>query len=110
MCVDVGYERKASARCGGRAEKELLATSIPQPERASNQLVWALWSQVVDIQATSFHTANPVDFLNAWTLRLLRAEVIDALNQKTKYSDPARFKLLVGPCAGTVAADSAVRC
>ncbi|GLC77767.1 hypothetical protein PLESTB_000957700 [Pleodorina starrii] len=53
------------------------------------------YAAIVDVQTDSFHTSNPVPFLNALTYNNFRAEVVDALRQKTKYSHPSTFQLLV---------------
>eukprot|EP00198_Chlamydomonas_reinhardtii_P007177 XP_001696513.1 predicted protein [Chlamydomonas reinhardtii] len=55
------------------------------------------YGSIIDLQSEAFHTLNPVPFLNDFTYKRFRAEVIvvDALKQKTKYSDPSVFQLLV---------------
>ncbi|PNH03432.1 hypothetical protein TSOC_010503 [Tetrabaena socialis] len=55
---------------------------------------------IIQLQTESFHRPLPVDFLNAFTYGNFRAEVVDALKQKTKYSDPSTFQLLVAEEAG----------
>ncbi|KXZ45767.1 hypothetical protein GPECTOR_50g560 [Gonium pectorale] len=70
------------------------------------------FAAIVDVQTDSFHNANPVPFLNDLTYRLFRAEVVDAVKQKTKYlsSTGDIFQLLVAeqvpdePAAGAGAA------
>ncbi|GIL59664.1 hypothetical protein Vafri_14397 [Volvox africanus] len=53
------------------------------------------YAAVVEVQTDSFHTTNSVPFLNDLTYNNFRAEVVDALRQKFKYSDPSGFQLLV---------------
>ncbi|GLI70200.1 hypothetical protein VaNZ11_015012 [Volvox africanus] len=53
------------------------------------------YAAVVEVQTDSFHTTNSVPFLNDLTYNNFRAEVVDALRQKIKYSDPSGFQLLV---------------
>ncbi|KAG2438645.1 hypothetical protein HXX76_005192 [Chlamydomonas incerta] len=53
------------------------------------------YGAIIDLQSEAFHTLNPVPFLNDFTYKRFRAEVVDALKQKTKYSDPSIFQLLV---------------
>ncbi|KAG2435611.1 hypothetical protein HYH02_011902 [Chlamydomonas schloesseri] len=55
----------------------------------------AEYGAIIDLQSEAFHTLNPVPFLNDFTYKRFRAEVVDALKQKTKYSDPSIFQLLV---------------
>jgi ribosomal protein S18 acetylase RimI-like enzyme len=53
------------------------------------------YAAIIEVQTDSFHTANPVPFLNQLTYNNFRAEVVDALRQKTKYGDASTFQLLV---------------
>ncbi|GIL85585.1 hypothetical protein Vretimale_13317 [Volvox reticuliferus] len=70
------------------------------------------YAAVIEVQTDSFHTTNPVPFLNDLTYNNFRAEVVDALRQKIKYSDPSSFQLLVAehlpivPLRISAAADS----
>ncbi|EFJ53304.1 hypothetical protein VOLCADRAFT_86458 [Volvox carteri f. nagariensis] len=78
--------------CGGTPFKNILTGTRRWRIRPYDNRDYAA---VVEVQTESFHITNPVPFLNQLIYTNFRAEVVDALRQKTKYSDPGRFQLLV---------------
>lgn len=68
------------------------------------------YATIVDIQADSFHEPGPIAPLNGLAFSFFRAEVVDAMRQKLKYSNPDSFQLLVAeelPAAAAAGADGA---